>query len=1014
MNKKISKILGLGLTAILLVSMLFSAIPVSADTLAWSSESGPSSSATKNVIATTSIADFAIASDGTTIYAADGTTNLFKSTNSGATWTKTTAPTNYPAAVFIAVAPDDPTFVVATTAAPGAVCFSTNGGTSFSTALPAFAGITTVTDIAIAPAVLGVRLILAAGNNGAASGALLEGFAYGTAFAWVNMYTQGASGATAVTDSILAVAVSPNYIGDKTIAVVSDDAAAGDYFEFGQVTTVTPLVTKWNTTGPFSTAVLLKAVAAASTKGSISMPGTFSGTDPTTRVCYAGIDAAVATNGGSYRITDNGAALVATSQLTTACDIYSVAVSAAGDKLIAGASLPGGTTSTVYSLASPATTSSKAVATTLYQGPGGVTGNVTVGWAGTTAVASSTGNEGAFASSTDYGVTFNDISFILTTVTTINDLVVKADGTSMYMVSCDAAPDTSVWRYDGAWVRIFSKLGDADWIVRVAPEDFNTVYLADTTGAAAALFYSNNPNTTWLSRPPPAVSIVDVAIESAQILYVASAGSVYKTTNGAFYFGAATDTTITALASIVSVGTDKVLVGGTGGEVAYSTNGNTTYTKPAATGAAGKVYLAASGLATNDYIYAVTALAGQSVYRFQIGGTTWTNMLGTGAVFAVGTEAGSGIRLSGGSLYLTTYDATPQSKLYRFANPSTAPSATTSAMDVVTQATRQFGSVVTALNGLQISVATTGNKIWAVTNEATDLIYSFTDTLSGDAAKPVLKTADKITVGMLVQSGAGFATPFIWSRVSLATKYQIQFSLDSAFTQVICDNAAVVQDTDFVTVLAGPTPLTNTATTCGVPWIPSTTFYWRVRVNGVGTGGATPFTSPWSVTQSVSVATATAPTAPVTPAPITLLSPAAGATTVSARPTFSWSAYPGATKYELQASLDTTFAVRWVARVGDTALPGTSWVSDRDFDPSTVYYWRVRPQLTATTFGPYTTGIFTTAGIPEPTQPAITPTFTVIPPAAAPTPAYIWAIIAIGAVLVIAVIILIVRTRRVP
>ncbi len=132
--------------------------------------------------------------------------------------------------------------------------------------------------------------------------------------------------------------------------------------------------------------------------------------------------------------------------------------------------------------------------------------------------------------------------------------------------------------------------------------------------------------------------------------------------------------------------------------------------------------------------------------------------------------------------------------------------------------------------------------------------------------------------------------------------------------------------------------------------------------------GATPSVTPTPTATTPASPPTPTPTAiptlvtPPTPSPVILLSPAPGAINVPVRPTFSWTVYPDATKYELQVSLNETFNFIWLARVGDTALSTTSWVSDRELDPNTVYYWRVRPVLNAagTVFGPYTSSIFTT------------------------------------------------------
>jgi len=103
-------------------------------------------------------------------------------------------------------------------------------------------------------------------------------------------------------------------------------------------------------------------------------------------------------------------------------------------------------------------------------------------------------------------------------------------------------------------------------------------------------------------------------------------------------------------------------------------------------------------------------------------------------------------------------------------------------------------------------------------------------------------------------------------------------------------------------------------------------------------------------------------------------------------------------------------------------LTHTVWTWDEDLQYSTTYYWRVRAVVGTVTSG-WTEASFTTMAKPVPPQPPIVippanpPPIINIPPAPAPvytTPAYLWAVIIIGAILVIAVIVLIVRTRRGP
>jgi len=122
-----------------------------------------------------------------------------------------------------------------------------------------------------------------------------------------------------------------------------------------------------------------------------------------------------------------------------------------------------------------------------------------------------------------------------------------------------------------------------------------------------------------------------------------------------------------------------------------------------------------------------------------------------------------------------------------------------------------------------------------------------------------------------------------------------------------------------------------------------------------------------------------------------------------------------------------------VNKTGADALPATTvYQTVTKLDYNTTYYWRVRGigASTETDWSPVTG--FTTMA--EPVAPAppvvietVPPPVIEIPPAQPPpqinippapeqpapiAPAYIWAVIVIGAILVIAVIVLIVRTRR--
>ena len=149
--------------------------------------------------------------------------------------------------------------------------------------------------------------------------------------------------------------------------------------------------------------------------------------------------------------------------------------------------------------------------------------------------------------------------------------------------------------------------------------------------------------------------------------------------------------------------------------------------------------------------------------------------------------------------------------------------------------------------------------------------------------------------------------------------------------------------------------------------------------------------------------------------------------TVSETPAFSWSPVAGATMYKFEIATDTIFALP----IYSTELAATGVKPDVALEPGT-YFWRV--QVMSPIPGDWSTiANFTVAApapaAPPPAAPDVTvdvpdivippievppAEVTVHPAAAQPTTssALLWTVIIIGAVLVIALIVLIVRTRR--
>jgi hypothetical protein len=162
----------------------------------------------------------------------------------------------------------------------------------------------------------------------------------------------------------------------------------------------------------------------------------------------------------------------------------------------------------------------------------------------------------------------------------------------------------------------------------------------------------------------------------------------------------------------------------------------------------------------------------------------------------------------------------------------------------------------------------------------------------------------------------------------------------------------------------------------------------------------------------------------------TLITPTVGEYSISITPTYTWSKVLPAIRYEIALSEDPSFAiVNWSYNCDFNFYKDTE-----ELKYDTTYYWRVRgvlaePYLSGPTWitpaTPWATGIFTTEAEPVAEEPqeitvppsevtvSVPPTKVTVESPGPFIPEYIlWVIVGVGAVLIIALIVLIVRTRR--
>ena len=254
------------------------------------------------------------------------------------------------------------------------------------------------------------------------------------------------------------------------------------------------------------------------------------------------------------------------------------------------------------------------------------------------------------------------------------------------------------------------------------------------------------------------------------------------------------------------------------------------------------------------------------------------------------------------------------------------------------------------------------------------LLLIFEDTLS--AKVTLVSPADGSSAGTIIEAQDLARVVLSWEDITSADWYEYEIALDGDFTTVIAASSGATE-----------------GTVQSINLWPGTTFFWRVRV-------IDPLASAWSDGWSFTTSLGPGVARP------TLESPAAGAINVSRQPVFEWSGLVDTINYEFQVATDSDFEsgdlVPGLDKTGDNALgPYESYQCVVPLNWGQTYYWRVRA-IGVGTQSPWSdVGTFTVM-----VEPVEEP-----PPG---TPAWVWALIAIGTLLagaVIAVIILMWRGR---
>jgi hypothetical protein len=244
-----------------------------------------------------------------------------------------------------------------------------------------------------------------------------------------------------------------------------------------------------------------------------------------------------------------------------------------------------------------------------------------------------------------------------------------------------------------------------------------------------------------------------------------------------------------------------------------------------------------------------------------------------------------------------------------------------------------------------------------------------------------------------------------WEQLCLATGYELQIAKDQEFTLRINPEVngpgTIAAVTDSIIVDMDSTNMTSPAAWIAPGALPEAgaIYWWRIRVYRSATGQLA--WSPWSDARSFTVKPGFIISTPYYG--VMLLSPANGCVGCKVKPaSFSWSPYQDATKYQFDLSKDPEFKQLLVTATTTT----TAYEYNGTLDYSTNYFWRVKAvEIRGQNIPSDWSAAFSFQTEVAPAPPASAP-------AEPATPVWVWAVIAIGAVLVIVTLILVMRTRR--
>jgi hypothetical protein len=215
-------------------------------------------------------------------------------------------------------------------------------------------------------------------------------------------------------------------------------------------------------------------------------------------------------------------------------------------------------------------------------------------------------------------------------------------------------------------------------------------------------------------------------------------------------------------------------------------------------------------------------------------------------------------------------------------------------------------TLVTSPSRVVTGLSYTTNYFWRVTARSADnacvslpsAIRKFTTIIEKPPMPELISPAD-------LAEGIPASASLLWRACDRATRYHVQLSADSLYTQ------SRLNDSTYTDTLRAPTGL-----------LPHTAYWWRVRAGNLA--GFSAFSASRKYITSIATPTAVAPPD--------------SATGITSSVTMRWTASPGAANYVLEISTDSLFGSFFLR---DSTVTGIT----RDItglEPFTLYHWRVK------------------------------------------------------------------------